>query len=71
MDVKSAYGSASTKAVYFTQLSNALIIQLNIFKYIEGISKKFIANLSIDQEISLGGNRIVLPGFIYHEGEGE
>ena len=60
-----------TKAVYFTRLSHALIMQLNIFKYIEGISKKFIPNLSIDQEISLGGNRMVVPGFIYHEDEGE
>ena len=59
----------STKAVYVTQLSAALIIQLNIFKYIDGISKKFIPNLSIDEEISLWGNRMVLSGVIYHEGE--
>ena len=59
----------SRKAIYVTQLSDALIIQLNIFKYIDGISKKFIPNLSIDQEISLWGNRMVLSGVIYHEGE--
>ena len=59
----------STKAVYVTQLFDALIIQLNIFKYIDGISKKFIPNLSIDEEISLWGNRMVLSGVIYHEGE--
>ena len=41
----------STKAVYVTQLSAALIIQPNIFKYIDGISKTFIPNLSIDEEI--------------------
>ena len=52
-----------------TKVSDALIIQLNIFKYIDGISKKFIPNLSIDQEISLWGNRMVLSGVIYHEGE--
>ena len=40
-----------------SQLSDALIIQLNIFKHIDGISKKFIPNLSIDEEISLWGNR--------------
>ena len=36
----------STKAVYVTQLSDALIMQLNIFKYIDGIIKNFIPNLS-------------------------
>ena len=41
----------STKAVYVTQLSAALIIQLNIFKYIDGISEKFIPNLSINEEV--------------------
>ena len=44
-------------------------MQLNIFKYIDGISKNFIPNLSIDEEISLWGNRIVLSGFIYRKGE--
>ena len=61
--------NTSTKAVYVTQLSDALIMQLNVFKYIDGISKKFIPNLSIDDEISLWGNRIVLSGVNYHEGE--
>ena len=32
--------NTSTKAAYVTQLFNSLIIQLNIFKYIDGISKK-------------------------------
>ena len=54
---------------HVTQLSDALIIQLNIFKYIDGISKKFIPNLSIDEEISLWGNRMALSSVIYHEGE--
>ena len=58
-----------TKAVYLTQLSDAFIIQLNIFRYIDGISKKFIPNLNIDEEISLWGNRMVLSVVIYHEGE--
>ena len=49
--------NTSTKAVYVTQLSDALIIQLTIFKYGDGISKKFIPNLSIDEEISLWGKR--------------
>ena len=34
--------NTSTKAVYVTQLSDALIIQLNIFKYSGGISKKVL-----------------------------
>ena len=59
----------STMAVYATQLSDALIIQLNIFKYGSGISKKIFPNLSIEEEMSLWGNRMVLPGVIYHEGE--
>ena len=45
--------NTSTKAVYVTQLSAALIIQLNIFKYSGGISKQVVPNLSIDDEISL------------------
>ena len=31
-----------TKAVYVTQLSDVFIMQLNIFKYIDDISKTFI-----------------------------
>ena len=61
--------NTSTKAVYVTQLSDALIIQLTIFKYGDGISKKFIPNLSIDEEISLWGKRMVLSGVIYNEEE--
>ena len=61
--------NTSTKAVYVTQLSDALIIQPNIFKCSGGISKKVIPNLRIDKEISLWGNRMVLSGVIYHEGE--
>ena len=52
-----------------TQLSDALIIQLNIFKYSGGISKKVVPNLSIDKEILLWGNRMVLSHVNYHEGE--
>ena len=47
----------------------ALIIQLNIFKYIDGISKKFVPNFSIDEEVSLWGNRMELSRVIYHDGE--
>ena len=36
--------NTSTKAVYVTQLSGALIIQLNIFNYVGGINKKVILN---------------------------
>ena len=61
--------NTSTKAVYVTQISGALIIQLNIFKYIDGISKTFIPNLSIEEEISFWRNKVVLSGFIYLEGE--
>ena len=53
-----------TKSVYVTQLSDALIIQLNIFKY-----KKFIPNLIIDEEILLWGNIMVLSGVIYQDVE--
>ena len=45
--------NTSTKSVYVKQLSDALIIQLNIFKYSDGISKKVVSNLSIDEEILL------------------
>ena len=57
--------NTSTKAVYDTNLSDPLIIQLNIFKYIGvvTISKKVIPNLGIDEEISLWGNGMVLSGF--------
>ena len=53
---------------YVTQLSNVLIMQLNIWKYDFAISK-VIPNLIIDQEISLWGNRMLLVGVIYHLGE--
>ena len=59
--------NTATKAVYVTQLSDALIIQVNIFEYVDGINKKVIPNLSIDEEISLWSNRMVLSGVIYHE----
>ena len=61
--------NTSTEAVYITQLSGGLIIQLKIFKFIEGINKKLIPNLSIDEEIVLWGNIMVLSGVIYHEGQ--
>ena len=41
-----------------SQLSDALIIQQNIFKYSDGISKKAVPNLSIDKEILLWRNRM-------------
>ena len=61
--------NTSTKAVCVTQLSDILIIQLNIFKFIDGLSKKVIPTLNIDEEISFWGNTMVLCGIIYHEGE--
>ena len=57
-----------TKAVYVTQLSDALIIELNIFRCIDDI-KKVIPNFSINEKISLWRNPILLSGMIYHEGE--
>ena len=51
------------------ELSAALIIQLNIFKYTECTSKNLIPNLIIYEEISLWGNRIVLSDVTYHEAE--
>ena len=44
-------------------------MQLRIFKNISGISKKVILNLIINKDISLWGNRMLLCGVIYHEGE--
>ena len=38
-------------------------------KFIVLMFQKFIANLSIDEEISPWGNRMVLSDVIYHEGE--
>ena len=61
--------NTSTNGAYATQLSDPLIIQLSIFKYIDGISKKFISNLSTDEEISFWDNRMVLSGAIYYERE--
>ena len=58
----------STKAVYVSQLSDALVIQLNIFKYVDVISKKVIPNLSINDGISLSENTMLLSGTIHHEG---
>ena len=55
-------------AVYITQLSGAVIIQVNIFKFIGVINKKVTPNLSIDEEIVLWGKRMVLSGVIYCEG---
>ena len=48
--------NAATKVVYVTQLSDALIIQLNIFKCGVGISKKVFS------EIFLWESRMVLSG---------
>ena len=60
--------NTSTKAVYITQLSGAVIIQVNILKFIGVINKKVTPNLSIDEEIVLWGNTMVLSGVVYHEG---
>ena len=38
----------SIKVVYFMQLSDALIMQINIFKYIDGFGKTFIPNLMLN-----------------------
>ena len=43
---------------------SALIIQLNIFKYIDVISRKFFPNFRIDEGTSLWRNRIILSGVI-------
>ena len=61
--------NTSTKAVYVTKLSDALIMQLNIFKYIGGIRKKVSTNWSIDEEILFWGKWMLLSGFICHEWE--
>ena len=59
--------NASIKTVYVTQLSEVLIMQLNIFKYSVGISKQVVLNLSINKEILLRGNRMVLSGLKMRE----
>ena len=46
--------NTSTKAVYVIQLSDALITQLNIFKYTDDISKKFIPNLVLMRKFHSG-----------------
>lgn len=60
-----------TKAVKVMLLSDALIIQLNISKYIDSIIKKFILNLNIDEQISIRGNRVrennSIAGIIHRE----
>ena len=61
--------NTSSKVVYVTQLSGALIIQLNILKFIGGINKKVIPHLSIGEEIVLWGKTMILSGVIYHEGQ--
>ena len=43
-------------------------MQLNIFIFIGDINKKVIPNLSIDEEIVLWGDTMVLSCVIYHEG---
>ena len=48
--------NTSAKGVYVTQLSDAHI-QLKIFEYIDGVTKKTYS-LSTDEEILLLGNRI-------------
>ena len=60
---------SSTKAVCVTHLSEVLIIQLSIFKFIDNTTKKIIPNLIIDEEISLWGNTMTLHAIVYHEGE--
>ena len=50
--------------MYQQQLSRSRTLQLNIFKYIDVISRKFIPNLIIDQKISLWRNRMVLSRVI-------
>ena len=55
------------KKIDVTQLSDGHIIQLKILKFIDGISKNFILNLSIDEKNSLWGNRMVFFGIIMRE----
>ena len=60
--------NTSKKAVCVPQLSDALLVLLNIFKYIDGIIKNFISNLSIDEEITHWRYTMALVGvFIMKE----
>ena len=47
----------------------AFVIQINIFKYVDGITKTFIPNLIIYEQISFWGMKMLLSDVIYHEGE--
>ena len=40
--------NTSAMAVYFTRLSDGIIMKVNIFKYSSGISRKIVPNLIID-----------------------
>ena len=61
--------NSCTKAYYVTHISDFVIIQLNIFKYIDGAIKKMIPTLRIDEEIYLWGNTMTLHAIIYHVGQ--
>ena len=61
--------NTAAKTVQVIQLSDALIIQLNIFKCSSDISKKVVPNLRIEDEILLSGNRMVQFDIIYHDEE--
>ena len=58
-----------TKVAHVTQVSDTLIIQLIISKYIDDINEKVVPNLSIDDETSVLGIKMAFSNVIYHKGE--
>lgn len=57
------------KANTIVNTGDVLVIQLSIFKYINGISTKISPYINIDETISFYGNTMSLHGIIYHDGE--
>ena len=60
--------NSSTQAVSVTHISDMFIIQLGIFQFVDGISKKIIPRLNIDEEIHIW-DTMTLHAIIYHQGE--
>ena len=60
--------NSSTQAVSITYLSDMFIIQLGIFQFVDGVSKKVIPTLIIDEEINVW-DTMTLHAIIYHKGE--
>ena len=58
--------NTSTMVVYVTQLSDALIIQVNTFKYVNGISNKFFPTQVLTRNFLFGEIEWYSLVFIFH-----